>query len=57
MFQGASDGVVYGYTFGPKGPDWAKPINTALAAVLSGQSSAADALKKAQADMTTLQSR
>ncbi|MFC3834343.1 extracellular solute-binding protein [uncultured Deinococcus sp.] len=57
VFQGASDGVVYGYTFGPKGPDWAKPINTALAAVLSGQSSAADALKKAQADMTTLQSR
>ncbi|GHF65821.1 multiple sugar transport system substrate-binding protein [Deinococcus metalli] len=57
VFQGASDGTVNGYTFGPKGPDWGKPINAALAAVLSGQQSAADALKKAQADMNALQSR
>lgn len=57
VFQGASDGVVYGYTFGVKGPDWVKPINAALAAVLSGQQSAADALKKAQADMNSLQNR
>lgn len=57
VFDGADDGNVYGYTFGPKGPDWAKPINEALAAVLSGQKSAADALKKAQADMNALQNR
>lgn len=57
VFQGADDGNVRAFTFGRKGPDWAKPINEALAAVLSGQRSAADALKKAQADMNTLQSR
>ncbi|GBF07084.1 sugar ABC transporter periplasmic protein [Deinococcus aerius] len=57
VFDGADDGYVRAFTFGPKGPDWAKPINEALAAVLSGQKSAADALKKAQADMTTFQSR
>ncbi|MFC4452988.1 ABC transporter substrate-binding protein [Deinococcus sonorensis] len=57
VFQGASDGTVKGYTFGPQGPDWIKPINTALAAVLSGQKSAADALKQAQSDMNTLQKR
>ncbi|WP_034383245.1 extracellular solute-binding protein [Deinococcus sp. YIM 77859] len=57
VFQGADDGYVRAFTFGPKGPDWAKPINEALAAVLSGQKSAAEALKKAQADMTTFQSR
>lgn len=57
VFDGADDGYVRAFTFGPKGPDWAKPINEALASVLSGQKSAADALKKAQADMTTFQSR
>ncbi|WP_216325916.1 extracellular solute-binding protein [Deinococcus aestuarii] len=57
VFAGASDGNVAPYTFGPKGPDWAKPINAALAAALSGQQSAANALKKAQQDMATLQSR
>ncbi|BDP43052.1 ABC transporter substrate-binding protein [Deinococcus aetherius] len=57
VFQGADDGNVRAFTFGPKGTDWAKPINEALASVLSGQRSAADALKKAQADMTTFQSR
>lgn len=57
VFQGASDGVVMPYTFGPKGPDWGKIVNTALAAALSGQKSASDALKKAQQDMATLQGR
>ncbi|WP_102127316.1 extracellular solute-binding protein [Deinococcus planocerae] len=57
VFAGASDGNVAPYTFGPKGPDWAKPINAALAAALSGQQSAANALRKAQQDMATLQSR
>lgn len=57
VFQGASDGVVYGYTFGKDGPDWVKPINAALAAVLSGQQAPAAALAKAQADMKALQSR
>jgi len=57
VFNGADDGNVRAFTFGPRGPDWAKPINEALGAVLSGQSSAADALKKAQADMTTFQRR
>lgn len=56
-FDGADDGNVYAFTFGPQGSDWGKPINEALAAVLSGQRSAADALKKAQADMNTFQRR
>lgn len=56
-FDGADDGNVRAFTFGPKGSDWAKPINEALAAVLSGQKTAAEALKKAQADMNTFQSR
>lgn len=57
VFEGAADGNVSAFTFGPQGTDWAKPINEALAAVLSGQRSAADALKKAQADMATFQKR
>lgn len=57
VFQGASDGVVMPFTFGPKGTDWNKIVNAAVASALSGQMSAADALKKAQADMNTLQSR
>ncbi|MEF2276825.1 extracellular solute-binding protein [Deinococcus sp. YIM 134068] len=57
VFAGASDGNVVPYTFGPKGPDWAKPINTALAAALSGQQTPAAALRRAQQDMTALQSR
>ena len=57
VFAGADDGNVRAFTFGPQAPDRAKPINEALASVLSGQRSAADALKKAQADMTTFQRR
>ncbi|MGI8747516.1 MAG: extracellular solute-binding protein [Deinococcus sp.] len=57
VFQGATDGNVRGFTFGPQGADWAKPINDALAAVLSGQKSSADALKKAQQDIATFQKR
>jgi multiple sugar transport system substrate-binding protein len=57
IFDSSTDGTVRGYTFGPQGPDWTKPINDALAAVLSGQKSNADALKKAQADITTFQKR
>lgn len=57
VFQGADDGNVRAFTFGPQGTDWAKPINEALASVLSGQKSAADALKKAQQDMSTFQNR
>ncbi|PNY80217.1 ABC transporter substrate-binding protein [Deinococcus koreensis] len=57
VFDGADDGNVGAFTFGAQGTDWGKPINEALAAVLSGQKSAADALKKAQADMATFQKR
>lgn len=57
VFDGADDGFVRAFTFGPKGTDWAKPINEALASVLSGQRTAAEALRKAQADMNTFQSR
>ncbi len=57
IFDGAADGVVRPYYFGTQGPDWIKPINTALAAVLSGQKSSADALKQAQAEMNTFQNR
>lgn len=57
VFDGASDGNVKAFTFGPQGADWSKPINDALAAVLSGQKSSADALKKAQQDMNTFQNR
>ncbi|ABF45053.1 carbohydrate ABC transporter substrate-binding protein, CUT1 family [Deinococcus geothermalis DSM 11300] len=57
VFEGADDGYVRAFTFGPQGQDWTKPINEALAAVLSGQRTAADALKKAQQDMATFQNR
>ena len=57
VFEGSTDGNVKGFTFGPQGGDWAKPINDALAAVLSGQKSSADALKKAQSDMAAFQKR
>ena len=57
VFDGSTDGNVQGFTFGPQGTDWAKPINEALAAVLSGQKSSADALKKAQTDIATFQKR
>ena len=57
VFDGSTDGNVRGFTFGPQGTDWAKPINDALAAVLSGQKTAPEALKKAQADMSTFQKR
>ncbi|GAA4010629.1 extracellular solute-binding protein [Deinococcus rubellus] len=57
VFDGATDGTVQPYYFGTQGPDWIKPINTALAAVLSGQKSSADALKQAQAEMNTFQNR
>jgi multiple sugar transport system substrate-binding protein len=57
IFDGADDGNVRGFTFGPQGGDWAKPINDALAAVLSGQKTAAAALQKAQTDITTFQKR
>lgn len=57
VFDGATDGTVRPYYFGVQGPDWIKPINTALAAVLSGQKSSADALKQAQQEMNTFQSR
>jgi multiple sugar transport system substrate-binding protein len=57
VFQGASDGVIRPYYFGTQGSDWIKPINTALASVLSGQKSSADALKQAQSEMNTFQNR
>jgi len=57
IFDGSTDGNVRGFTFGPQGSDWSKPINDALAAVLSGQKSAADALRKAQSDMNAFQNR
>lgn len=57
VFQGASDGIIKPYYFGTQGADWIKPINTALASVLSGQKSSADALKQAQSEMNTFQNR
>ncbi|MBB6097226.1 multiple sugar transport system substrate-binding protein [Deinobacterium chartae] len=54
VFDGASNGTVNLYGFGKYGPDWAQPINAALSAVMSGQSSAEAALKKAQADLNAL---
>jgi multiple sugar transport system substrate-binding protein len=57
VFQGASDGVIRPYYFGTQGSDWIKPINTALASVLSGQKSSTDALKQAQSEMNTFQNR
>ncbi|WP_424952887.1 extracellular solute-binding protein [Deinococcus sp.] len=57
VFNGAADGNVYGFTFGPKGTDWAKPIGDALTAVLSGQKTSAAALQQAQKDMATFQGR
>ncbi len=57
VFKGASDGNVQGFTFGPQGTDWAKPINDALASVLGGQSSTSAALQKAQQQITAFQNR
>ena len=57
VFQGATDGFVTGFNFGPAGADWSKIVDTALASVLSGQKSVKDALASAQSDMNKLQSR
>lgn len=58
VFRGASDGNVLTYSGGKYNlSEWARPINEALSAVLSGKSTSDAALKKAQADLTTLQRR
>ncbi|WP_027481853.1 ABC transporter substrate-binding protein [Deinococcus pimensis] len=58
VFRGASDGNVVTYTAGRYNlGEWTRPINEALASVLSGKSTSAAALQKAQADLNTLQKR
>lgn len=57
VFQGASDGYVYGYNFGQYGGDWMNPVNAALQAVMSGKATTDEALKKAQTDLNAVMKR
>lgn len=57
VFEGASDGNVYGYQFGSVGTDWMQPINAALAAIMTGQKDIDTALADAQTDLDALMNR
>lgn len=58
VFRGASDGNVVTYSGGRYNlSTWSRPINEALTAVLSGKSTSAAALQKAQGELNTLQRR
>ena len=49
VFKGASDGVVMPFSFREYGGRWMDPINEALRSVMSGEYTAAQGLKEAQA--------
>ncbi len=57
VFEGASDGNVYGFQFGSVGLDWQTPINAALAAIMTGQKDVDTALADAQTELDALMSR
>lgn len=57
VFNGASDGYVYGYSFKQYGGDWMTPVNAALQAVMSGKSSVDEALRKAQTELNSVMKR
>jgi multiple sugar transport system substrate-binding protein len=51
VFEGATEGNVYGFQFGDVGTDWMAPINAAMVEVLTGQAEVEDALTEAQTDL------
>jgi multiple sugar transport system substrate-binding protein len=57
VFEGASQGFVYGFQFGEVGTDWMAPINNALTAVMTGQSDVNAALIAAQNEIGALIAR
>lgn len=57
VFLGASDGNVLPYSFGIYGGDWMQPIDQALSAVLSKQSTWQDALQEAQTRLDAVMQR
>ncbi len=54
VFAGADDGNVLGFQFGTIGTDWMTPVNDALVAIMTGQSSVEAALTEAQRDLDAL---
>jgi multiple sugar transport system substrate-binding protein len=57
IFEGASDGNVFGFQFGNIGTDYMTPINNAITAVMTGQADAASALQSAQAELDAILAR
>jgi multiple sugar transport system substrate-binding protein len=57
VFLGASDGNVLPFSFGIYGGDWMSPINEALSAVMSKQSTLEEALHEAQIRLDALMQR
>ncbi|KGE72691.1 ABC transporter substrate-binding protein [Spirochaeta lutea] len=57
VFQGAEEGVVYGYQFGVVGTDWMGPVNAMLSEVMTGQISVNDAVRQAQNELDAILDR
>jgi multiple sugar transport system substrate-binding protein len=57
VFQGATDGNVFGFQFGRIGTDWMTPVNAALSSIMTGQSTVEAALAEAQRDLDALTER
>ena len=57
MFKGASDGYVLPFAFGKYGGEWMDPINQALTAVMTGESTVEEALQDAQKRLEAVMSR
>lgn len=57
IFEGVSDGNVFGFQFGAIGTDFLAPINNALSAVMTGQQDVETALQSAQAELDALSER
>ncbi|RKX75095.1 MAG: ABC transporter substrate-binding protein [Spirochaetes bacterium] len=54
VFEGSRMGFVYGYQFGKVGTDWFRPINSALATIMTGEKDIDTALKQAQSEIEAL---
>jgi len=54
VFEGAADGNVLGFQFGSIGTDWMTPVNDALVAIMTGQTTVEVALTEAQRDLNAL---
>lgn len=57
VFAGASDGYVLSFAFGKYGGEWMDPINQALTAVMTGESTVEEALADAQKRLEAVMSR